>query len=152
MVAWCPPGCVFPPGVAVVHSGTLAGVANGRQGTVAFAFMPGAAVHDHFILRQDGTVANCVVTLAGAVNVTVGNPALGFSFDFVSPGGVCSKLNWNHVVARWDTNFAAGLKVGEIYVNGVQVPVGINSDTAPAFDIAYADATHSINWALGSFV
>ena len=52
---------------------------------------------------------------------------------------------WLHILASWDTNFSAGNKIGQLYVNDAN-DYSLVSDTATAFNVDYTAA----NWSVGA--
>jgi hypothetical protein len=62
------------------------------------------------------------------------------SFDFRTAGTYTTSATWRHVLASWNTNFGAGLKVRHLYVNDV-ADHGTVSDTRDAQNAFY---THNL--------
>lgn len=56
-------------------------------------------------------------TVANAFTITVRNAASTSSFSFSSAANKISEPGFYHILAAWDTNFPAGSKKGQIYVN-----------------------------------
>jgi len=56
-----------------------------------------------------------------------------------------SSATWLHVLASWNTNFAALSKLSHLYMNDVSDKT-VNSDSNPAFNVDYT----STNWAVGA--
>lgn len=56
-----------------------------------------------------------------------------------------STATWLNILSSWNTNAAAGAKTGQLYINDVS-DASVNSDTAAAFNIGYAD----IDWSIGA--
>jgi hypothetical protein len=51
--------------------------------------------------------------------------------------------SWLHVLCSWNTNFAAGSKIGQIYVSDVSSS-SISSDSNPAFNVGYNQTTYEV--------
>lgn len=62
------------------------------------------------------------------------------SYKLESSGTVVTGSAWRHIAVSVDTNFAAGNKLGKMYIDGADVTV-VAADAAIAFNIAFSSAT-----------
>lgn len=56
-----------------------------------------------------------------------------------SPPGLATDTSWHHILCSWDTNHAAGAKLGNLYFDDVNV--GSNTDISSAFTVDYTTAS-----------
>lgn len=97
-----------------------------------------------------GGVSNLIsignlVTGAKPITMALQNSS-GNSWVFTSSATVTYNL-WYHVMASWDTNYAAGSKVGYIYVNDTGGAVTTTSDLMSNSEVYWSGVN---NWAIGS--
>ncbi len=60
-------------------------------------------------------------------------------FNFGSADGLFQLNTWTHIAGSVNTNFAAGLKIGQLYVNRLNVlDPAVTNDSAPAFDASWS--------------
>lgn len=89
-------------------------------------------------------------SFAGQILVVLQSPVgTEFSFRSTLATGLTmgSNYGWVHVLVSWNTNFSAGNKLGQIYLNGYDAGFTRVSDTAGAFVVDYTNSPSTIGYA-----
>lgn len=89
-------------------------------------------------LMRNVSSATVNVSLLSTNQLSVNLSAVGNSpaFTFASTATVLAGTGWHHLLAAWDTNHAAGLKIGQMYLDGINVRA-TPGDVGAAFNIDY---------------
>lgn len=132
----CPKAVTFLEGTAFVRSGGLSGASASSQATLCF----NARIPDYEsgrVIVRDGTGALLMyINSAGQVVAAV-NDGASF-FDFNTTAVIFDDFaTYHHIGISFDTNFSAGNKLARIMVDGVSVPVTVNTDSGPAFSFPF---------------
>lgn len=94
-------------------------------GSTSFKAIAGASGRVFSVLQPDGSFSFVVYDNARANN-----------FEFDSLTTLISDTNWHHYLISWDTNHAAGAKIGQIYLDDVNIQ-NSTTDSSTAFNVGY---------------
>lgn len=73
--------------------------------------------------------------------IVVANSTSNLQFETVT--NVTSSTGWVHVLASWNTNFSAGNKLRQLYLNDVSNVTTV-ADAAAAFNVDYTQTNHAV--------
>lgn len=140
----CPLGVNFPGSDDYMLRGAgLTGAANHSQGILSLWHQIGATGAQR-IFGRDSNLCH-IERLAGhQYHMQVVNSTGALIFRFQSAAHSTTAA-WFHVLASWDTNFAAGSKVAHMYVNDAD-ETDITLDGSVAFNVDYTGT----NWSVGA--
>jgi hypothetical protein len=124
----------------------LNGAADGRQGifSIWIKFNGGDGAQQNIFMSKGGWL-EIRRSSANQFQVFVFNTAFTRTLGYRSKRTVTADGNWHHLLMAWDTNFAAGSKKHQLYIDDVSDDAGAN-DVAAAFDIDYTDT----GWEFGA--
>jgi hypothetical protein len=143
-------GVVFDGVNDYLHRGSaLTGDADGPLGILSFWFKitGGNGASSRAILRNHSTATvNVSLVSTNKLNITLN--ALGGTPSFSGTSTtvfLADPTTWHHFIASWDTNHAAGAKILNMYVDGINVNP-VLTDTGAAFNINYTRG----DWGIGA--
>jgi len=122
--------------------------ADGTQGTFSIwlTFTATNAVQRYIYANAEKTI-QIERTAAGKFKVTLTNSTATSSLVFTGStsygiGGIIpSNQNFAHIAMSWDTNFSAGNKKCQMYIDGVAETLTV-TDANPAFTVKYTGTQH----------
>lgn len=113
----------------------LTGVSDHPRGILSFWFNPFAdGVVDSVLYNNAFGVAGAKATTRFELGLN--DPSFASQFIIATTSSLTAG-SWWHLLASWDTNFGAGSKVGQIYLNDVS-SFTVATDSGPAMNVAYA--------------
>lgn len=124
----------------------LTGNADGRQGLLSCWFrLDGADGGTRRFLRNNGGFLDIQRVASNKLQATIFAVGGADFLLFASTTTYTAGAGWHHLAMAWDTNFAAGAKVAQMYVDGADVR-DTPTDAAAAFDIDYT----RVDWSIGA--
>jgi hypothetical protein len=123
----------------------LTGAADGSQGTISFWFRMdgGDGANNHFF-TDDFDALRVYRDSSNRVQIRTRNVGGASSFIFATTGTTYTATGaWRHFIASWDTNFSAGNKLRQMYVNDAS-DAAAPTDGDAAFNIDYTRSNHFI--------
>ncbi|WP_448043774.1 GDSL-type esterase/lipase family protein [Bradyrhizobium liaoningense] len=127
-----------------VRSSALTGAVAGPTGAFSLWVSPlaGAGAIADF-LRSTSSRVEVRRETNNTISIAVSAPGASFKFSTVST--TTDGSGWVHICGSWNTNAAAGSKIGQMLKNGTS-DYQVISDASAAFSVNYADTT----WAVGA--
>lgn len=133
----------FGPGCQLNH-GTLAGAVDHSQGMCALTVKRPQNVGTLNLILTGGNYVDINWRTDGKVFIRVGNS--GVVFQVISTV-VSNPTEWHTFMFSWDTNFAAGAKIMQIYDLDTDISTGGTvSDSSAAFNVGYTVGA----WTIGN--
>lgn len=137
----------------LTRGGALTGVVDSPTGIISF-FVREDSIDSNYVLQNTGGAVSVIRNNSdGKIAITVSNGGSSFKITSgVQVGGGTAATGTSapvffHVIASWNTNFAAGSKIGQMYVRGVNASP-VLTDASSAFNVAYASGI--TEWAVGA--
>lgn len=134
---------MYTGGIDYMRITTGLGLANGSQGTISFWYRRSSNSQRPKILVCDGAGDNGLIieidnSTNGPDNLQARLTDGSSSLFIVSTNTniIPEDDTWRHCLLAWDTNFSAGNKIGQIYVDDVDRYNGVN-DASAAFNVEY---------------
>ena len=139
---YCPLAVTFDgTNDALSSDGALAGLADGRQGYIAFFFVLRSSGQKMVLANNNDKVR--VEFSSDLIHINVSGAA--GSLDFWSDTALTHDVLY-HCAASWDVDFSAGNKKKHLFINRVDAIDNITDGDA-AFDIDYS----ATNWGVGCY-
>ncbi len=126
----------------------LTGLANSTQGIFSGWFrVDGLDGALHEWVRNAGAFFNINRTAANKIRFTCLDSGGSTLLAFETSASLTTSALWFHVLASWDTNFSAGNKVSNLYLDGASNKTVV-TDAGAAANINYASG--GADWAIGA--
>lgn len=126
-----------------MHRGaSLTGASDSSQGILSLWFRcDGGDGTTQWLFRNFGGTCSFYKDTSNKINVYVANSSGTRSLSLKTSASYTSSATWHHLLASWDTNFGAGSKLKNLYIDNIS-DLGSSTDASLAFNVYYTDT----NW------
>lgn len=130
--------------------GALTGVVDGSIGSLSlWARFDGGDSALLPMKRQNTPYVDFYRDTDGHVQFRLFNAAQSSTYQMVSNPSIAIGSNWHHFLVSWNTNFSAGNKIGNFYMDDTNI-LSSTSDVFGAFNVGYTSDVNSFPLSTGN--